>query len=266
MAPDSPCSNPVSLFHYHAYAHAFSGRFTRPFEAQIDVQAASSLPATGGHGGARVENFQFHEFISFKKGYTHASGAQQRADNSNNTLVTSALEGLNMLDILAADRIVARLYSKHAKDSAEGNITMHGSKFENLSICGHPVNITLDFDLFEGIQTYEQAQRAFLDPASDFHKIAEQPFHDGQVLKPQDDNGVFLCSLVKEMDVDYAGVERCGHSLYVPGFGTVYFAEVLITHGQRTLTMLRFELGSTISASGSAISATTNGRQWPPTG
>src|SRR5260370_33607825 len=104
MAPDFPCSDPVSLFHYHAYAHAFSGRFTRPFEAQIDVQAASSLPATGGHGCARVQNFQFHEFISFKKGYTPASRAQQSADNSNNTLVTSALESLHMMDIPAADR------------------------------------------------------------------------------------------------------------------------------------------------------------------
>jgi hypothetical protein len=266
MAPDSPCSKPVSLFHYHAYANAFSGRFTRPFEAQIDVQAASSLPATGGHGSTRVENFQFREFISFKKGYTHVSGAQQSEDSSNNTLVTAALEGLNMLDILTADRIVARLYSKHPKGSAEGNITMHGSKFENLSICGRPVNITLDLDLFEGIQTYEQAQKAFLDPASDFRKIAREPFQDGRVLEPQGDNGVFLCSLVKEMDVDYPGVEHCGHSLHVPGFGTVYFAEVLITHGQRTLTMLRFELGSTTSAKGSAISATTNGKNYPPGG
>jgi hypothetical protein len=266
MAPDSPCSEPVSLFHYHAYANAFSGRFTRPFEEQIDVQAASSLPATGGHGCARVESFQFRQFISFKKAYTHVSGAHQSEDNSNNTLVTAALEGLNMLDVLTADRIVARLYSKHPKASAEGRITMHGSKFENLSICGHPVNITLDLGLFEDIQTYEQAQKAFLDPASNFRKIAEEPFQDGQVVKPQGDNGVFLCSLVKHMDLDYPGVERCGHSLYVPGFGTVYFAEVLITHGQRTLTMLRFELGSTTSASGSATSATSNGRTYPPTG
>ncbi len=77
MAPDSPCAEPVSHFHYHAYANAFSGRFTRPFEEQIDVQAASSLPATGGHGCARVENFQFREFISIRKAYTHVSGAHQ---------------------------------------------------------------------------------------------------------------------------------------------------------------------------------------------
>ena len=53
----------VSTFHYHACAHAFSGRFTRPFDHLIDVQAASSLPVIGGHGNSRIENFQFREFV-----------------------------------------------------------------------------------------------------------------------------------------------------------------------------------------------------------
>ena len=81
---------PVQMFHYHAFAHAFSGHFTRPFGEAIDVQAASSLPITGGHGNARVENFQFREFFSFRKGYTHVSGAPQAEDGSHNTLGVSS--------------------------------------------------------------------------------------------------------------------------------------------------------------------------------
>jgi hypothetical protein len=95
---------------------------------------------TGGHGCARVDNFRFREFISFKAGYTHVSGSPDK-DESNNTLVTATLEGLNMMDVLTADRVVSRLFSKHPKGVAEGRITMHGSKFENLRICGHPANI-----------------------------------------------------------------------------------------------------------------------------
>ncbi len=255
------------LFHYHACAHAFSARFTRPFEQQIDVQAASSLCVSGGHGCARVDNFRFREFISFKAGYTHVSGGFQDDDESNNTLVTSTLEGLNMLDVLTADRVVCRLYTKHPKGVAEGRITMHGSKFENLRICGHPANIDLDFALFENIQTFEQAQDAYSDEDSAFHRLAADPFKSGQVLEKQGDDGVFLCSLVKgDIQVDYPGVEKSRHSLYVPGFGTVYFAEVFMTHGQRTLTMLRFELGSSTSGSGSGGSGSTNGKQYPPSG
>src|SRR5215467_9044722 len=142
-------------FHYHGYGHVFSAQFTRPFHEQIDVLAGAALPPTGGHGSSSSENFRFRQFISFKRGYTHVSGGYQSDDKTNNTLVTSVIEGLNMMDVLTADRIVCRLYSKHAEDAPEGNITMHGSKFENLSICGVPANISLDFALFEGIQTYE---------------------------------------------------------------------------------------------------------------
>jgi hypothetical protein len=252
-----------SLFHFHGCAHVFSGQFTRPFHEQIDAQAQSTLPMTGGHGCARSENFRFREFITFKAGYTHVSGGFQADDESNNTLVTSTLEGLNMLDVLTADRMVCRLYSKHHKRVAEGNITMHGSKFENLRICGYPVNIELDFKLFEGLQTFKDAREQFAKKG-DFWKIAKDPFQSGDTLPDQGENGVFLCSLVKNMDVDYPGVERCGHSLYIPGFGRVYFAEVFLSHGERTLTMLRFELGSSTSGSGSGGSGGTNGKSWPP--
>jgi hypothetical protein len=261
MAPNSH-----SYFHYHASAHAFSGRFTRPFDEQIDVQAASSLPVTGGHGCARVENFQFHEFISFKAGYSHVSGGLQTEDESNNTLVTSVLEGLNMMDVLTADRVVCRLYSKHAQGAAEGHVTMHGSKFENLRICGQPVTMNLDFALFEGIPTFKRAQEEY-PKKKDFWKIAKDPLQCGKELPPQKDTGAFLCSLVKgNVQLDSPGVQVAGHSIYVPGFGRVFFAEVFMVHGTRNLTMLRFELGSTTGGGGSGGSGTTNGKQYPPGG
>ena len=254
-------------FAYHACASAFSGHFTRPFVETIDVQAPSALPVTGGHGSSCVEDFRFHKFISFQRGYTHVSGGFQDSDCSNNTLVTSVLEKLNMMDILTADRIVCRLYSKHAQDAAEGHITMHGSLFENLAICGHPVKLDLDFALFEDIQTYEQAQTAYKSN-DQFKKIASDPLQSGHVLSEQKCNGAFLCSLVKDggIHIKAPGVKPSGHSLYVPGFGKVYFAEVMISHGTRTLTMLRFELGSTTGGGGSGGSGTTNGKHYPPGG
>jgi hypothetical protein len=254
-----------SIFHYHACAHAFSGRFTRPFDHLIDVQAAASLPVIGGHGNSRVENFQFREFVSFKKGYTHVSGAHQVEDKSNNTLVTATLEGLNILDVLTADRVVARLYSKHPHDEPEGFVTMVGSKFENLKIAGCPVHVDLDFELFEGIRNFKEGQKAF-ENTSGFRKIAVDPLHTGQKLKSQGPNGAFLCSLVKEMDTKCPGVTRTGHCFHVPGFGKIFLGEVLIVHGQRTLTMIRLELGSAVSGSGSGSAATANGRTIPPTG
>ncbi len=252
----------VSTFHYHACAHAFSGRFTRPFDHLIDVQAASSLPVIGGHGNSRVENFQFREFVSFKKAYTHVSGGLQVDDNSNNTLVTATVEGLNIMDVLTADRVVARLYSKHPAGEPEGFVTMVGSKFENLKIAGCDIKVELDCELFENIRTFKEAQKAFENNAG-FRKIASDPFHTGRELQPQGPNGAFVCSLVKEMNTICPCVTRDGHSFYVHGFGKIFLGEVMIVHGQRTLTMIRLELGSAVSGGGTVGAATTNGRSWP---
>jgi hypothetical protein len=254
--------SPFSTFHYHACAHAFSGQFTRPFHDLIEVQAATSLPIIGGHGNSRVSNFQFREFISFKHGYTHVSGAHQDDDGSNNTLVTSTLEGLNVMDVLTADRIVSRLYSKTPKDDREGQFTLVGSKFENLQIAGHPVELKLDFKLFETIPTYSSARKAF-DKKADFWKIASDPFATGHALPSQGDQGAFLCSCVKDMQTDCPGVTRKGQSFHVKGFGTIFLGEVLIKHAERTLTMVRLDLGSAVSGKSVGAQAFSNGRTWP---
>jgi hypothetical protein len=275
MPPEIPANAATqgpTPFHYHGHAHAFSGKFTRPFHEEIHVQASSTLPTTGGHGSARVDNFKFHEFISFKAGYTHVSGGYQESDGTNNTLVTSVLEGLNMLDILTADRIVCRLYSKHHPNDAEGRVTMHGSKFENLAIFGRPVNISLDFDLFEDIQTYDEATQAY-NLNANFRNLVSDPLRTGRTLRQPGPNGVFFCSLVQGGQINWnpwnswnqgRSVKVDGHSIHVPGFGKAYFAETFISHGTRTLTMLRFELGSTTGGSGSGGGGSTNGKHYPP--
>jgi len=257
MSPKAP-----RRFHFHACAHAFSANFTRPFHHQIDIQAQSALPVIGGHGHSRVDSFEFRSFISFKQGYSHVSGGHQADDDTHNTLATAVLEGLNMFDVLTADRVVSRLYSKHHADQTEGNITWIGSKFENLRIAGCPVHIELNHDLFHDLLTYEEAESAF-KKGGDFRKIAEDPLGTDEVLKPADVDGVFLCSIVKSIKADCPGVKVHRHSLYVPGFGKVFLGELLIKPGEKTLTMLRFELGSTTSGDGTGGGTKTNGRPWP---
>jgi len=255
--------NPYSTFHYHACGHAFNAHFTRPFDELIEVQAASSLPITGGHGKARVENFQFREYISFRKGYSHVSGADQQDDSSHNTLVTSVVEGLNLLDIVTVDRLVARLYSKHHEGESEGSFNIVGTRFEGLRIADCDVNIKLDLDLFEKIPTYEKALKDF-ENKGEFYKIASDPFKTGEPIKKREPCGAFLCSCVKEMDTTCPGVTRIGrHGFSVPGFGKIFLGEVMIKHAERTLTMVRFEIGSAVSGKGTAGGGSGNGSTWP---
>src|SRR5208282_4813183 len=97
-------ATPKKTYHYNAHGHGLSGRFDRPVEQLIDVQAGSSLPTIGGHGSSRVDNFRFRELVSFRAAYSHVSGSRNDADGTYTTLVTSTVEGLNILDVVTADR------------------------------------------------------------------------------------------------------------------------------------------------------------------
>jgi hypothetical protein len=250
------------VYHYNAHGHGLSARFERPVEHLIDVQAASSLPTIGGHGNARVNDFKFQEFVSFKTAYSHVSGSQKREDGTYTTLTTATIEGLNILDVVTADRIVARLASQHPSEHHEPHIVVLGSKFDNLRIAGCPAEVELNHELFLRLDTFE-AIRKELASNSDFRKMAEDPHQTGQTQKVPDAQGVLLCSLVKDMKTTCPGVKRQGHAFVVPQFGKVYVAEMLAQHGMRTLTMLRLEMGSPVSGTAVAVEAAVNGHTWP---
>ena len=116
--------------------------------------------------------------------------------------------------------------------------------------------------MFAEIPTFKDAKNAF-DKNGKFRKIASDPLQTGTPLKEQGEQGVFLCSCVKEMEAECPGVTRKGHAFHVKGFGTIFLGEVLIKHAERTLTMLRLELGSAVSGTGSGAQAFSNGRTWP---
>jgi hypothetical protein len=249
------------VYHYNAHGHGLSGRFDRPVEHLIEVQAATSLPTTGGHGNSRVNNFQFEEFVSFKSAYSHVSGSQKREDGTYTTLATATVEGLNILDVVTADRIVARLAAQHPAKHDEPHIITLGSKFENLRIAGCPAEVELNDQLFLRLDTFE-AIRKELASKGDFRKMTEDPFQTGQKQKVPDAQGVLLCSLVKDMKTTCPGVKRQGHAFVVPQFGKVFVAEMLAKHGTRTLTMLRLEMGSPVSGTNVVAEASVNGSPW----
>jgi hypothetical protein len=249
-------------YHYSAHGHALSADFERPLQRLIEVQAAASLPTIGGHGNSRVNKFKFEEFLSFEAAYTHVSGSKKKEDGSHTTLVTSTVEGLNILDVVTADRIVARLSSQHPKEHGEPAIVLLGTKFENLRIAGCPVHVDLNHDFFYKLGTFS-AIREELEKNSEFRKMALDPFETGESRKLPDTHGTLLCSLVKSMKVDCPGIERRGHCFVVPQFGKVFVAELLATRGARTLSMIRLELGSPVTASASVVEGYVNGSTWP---
>lgn len=250
-------------YFYNAHGHALSVAFTRPFQHTIDVQAGMSLPTTGGYGAASVSDFRFKEIVSFKRASTQVSGSFDEHDKSYTTMVSVAIEGLNLLEMVTADRVVARIASRHPVDEREPHIVLVGSHFENLRIAGCEVNVEMDQELFLRIDTFKALLKE-LDSNEGFRKMALNPYHAEKPQERPGDCGTVLCSLVKNIDVKCPGVRRDGHVLTVPEFGRIFLAEVVAEDSHRILTMLRFELGSPNGGSGTAGQGQANGQTIPP--
>jgi hypothetical protein len=286
-------SSSKHTFHYHASAHVLSGQFWRPFQRVIEVQAPSVLPSIGGIGNSRVENYRLDELVSFTTGYTHVSGSEmEKKDDKgqsrtvHNTQVTATIEGLNILDVITADRIVARLASVYdAEDreaAGEPRILLIGSRFENLRIAGCDVHVSFHHKLFLDAPTFGLATAN-----NDLQKLAaetgEAAFPDTKSEKiDAKPGGALLCSLVKDVkfkcpdegvkfkslqDGEHVcpGVTQYGrHTFHVREFGNVYLGEVLFEHGRKMLTMLRLKLGSPNGAGMIVVQASSNGQPYPP--
>lgn len=233
-------------FNFHGHGHALSGEFRHPLFALIPAQASASLSTIGGVAFAKAENFHFQDFVCFKSAHTHISGKRRR-DEAGETFVTHAstvVKGLNILDMVKADRIISRLTSIHKPDEPEGHIIAEDSRFEGLVINREEVKVTLRHDLLIKCKTF-----------GDLAKSGKMVAHDGK-------RQVGICSLVEKIETNLKGVK--GHVITVENFGKIFLAEVLAYPGTRTLTMLRLELGSPHVADITAGQTITNGQPSPP--
>jgi hypothetical protein len=271
-------------FIYHALAIGISGRITTPFDEIIPTQPSSALPEGGGFGTSRVNNFQFRHILRFTRATTLVAGADTPAQNdikgpSHDAVATAIVEGLDILGVVTADRIVARIASSHPFDPQQpGSIYPVGSYFENLRIAGYKVDIDLATDRFLQFDTTQKIRDAYKDNTDHFRDEFKQmsligrgeqiperlhkyfPYFDWiSEEKIPEKNGIIACSLVRNIAGLGRDVTQCGHTMMVKGFGIVRLAELKITQSGRRIRMLQVDLGSTPSGDASACGAEGNG-------
>ena len=236
-------------FHFHAEGHAFSGEIHEPVWYPILTRASASLPTIGGQAEAVHGEFTAHEFIYFKRAHTHVAG-RRIAEKIYVTHSTTTIEGLNIENVLTADRITCRLRSIHDPKHPEGLILTDGSEFENFRIRGHKLEVTLRHKIMEDFDTLAKLAGQV--------KKQNRP---GTVVKQSG----LVFSLVEKIESDLPYVPKDGgNSFEVPNFGKVTIAEVFAEAGTRTLTMLHLELGSPQTANLTVTEGRTNGKPYPP--
>src|SRR5215469_15091144 len=145
----APTVPPGYCHQFHADVSALHGEFRAPIRQRIE----SHIPITlndrrGGHLTRYVEDINIEGLIFVKRAFTRVSGSISEKYGAWVTLAATVLEGVNFLEVLTADRVVAQVSTEHAfRDGHVPRVSFLGTKFENLKINGIPVGIEYDFDV-----------------------------------------------------------------------------------------------------------------------
>ncbi len=244
---------------FRGNAYALAARFTDP-KLVIPTQAGVVLAASGGKSSASVKGFKRSMKegpISFSEAVASVEG-EERADGSHHAVAAVTIRNLNFLNVVKADLILLKILSSHPapvrrapNKIPEGSVTFDDSRFEGLKIAGQPVNVTLS-KIVSNHPTYY-----------DYSHI-QPPRGKHYLWMPDDCAGVFVTTLVEELNVQAKGVKTQGHIITVENFGKIHVAEVIIERGDRRLHMLRFELGSPQVGDAVAGGGEGNGGDIPP--
>src|SRR5258708_1065705 len=249
---------------YHAEAHVLSGHLQLPVKQPIQHHALVVLKdRRGGHFTQSAEDFSLEGLITFKSGRTRVSGSPSlKPGRGWVTLSTSMLEGINVFEVITADRVVGQVSTDHHRDYGHvPHVTFLGTHFENFRIGGYPVEIELDLNICGAKPDADKPYKADADfmarVAKQCASIANNPSvpdavraqyleelaYIGRLEKRCNESGSaenaenfgngerqndppIKCSLVKSFGKLPPGVTAFGNVLQIPGFGTVSVAEV----------------------------------------
>jgi hypothetical protein len=232
--------------HYNAEATALSGHLRLPLDQLIKPQSHAILSPEGGYLSQRVGEYRIESVLAFRSAYTQVAGNRSTKPAQGwSTLVTTAIEGLNVLDIVTADRIVGQTILEHPLEGYIPAISFLGTRFENLRIAGHPVDVDLDLG-FVGTKPandaiYTRDASLVARVMSQLNRIGER--HDlppdlrerynrlsSALGTPQEE---IECSLVNRVTGAYPGLSF-GHVITVPDFGTITLGKVNLKHEDYT--------------------------------
>ncbi len=220
-------SSRARRFFHSGSALAVGGFLVDPDPETIASQVSSTLPPQGGYGAHRSDGFQFREIVSFESASTEVIGNYDEKTGTHNTLSTSIVKGLNVLGVVTADAVVARLASSHNGKHLKFNII--GSHFVNLRVGGRLIEAKMMPDAANSDKVDEVSQKLLVQ-----NPIRQPLFHSENM-----------------------------HGQHISEFGRVYIGEFYPDPHSPRLAMLRFELGCAVQGEVSFAIVQGGGKEWP---
>jgi hypothetical protein len=279
------------VHHYHAEATVLTGDLFHPLKQEIKPQTSAKLSETGGYLSEHSEPYRLEGIISFDKAYTQVAGNRDHTKPHLGwgTLVTSVIEGLNVLEVVTADRVVGQIATIHPLEGYVPSVHFLGTRFENLRIAGRPVKVDLHPDPYyfgpkpdnDGAYTrhpgflarlkshYEGIRSADGVPAD----LREQ--YNEASATTKDGKESLECSLVTRITQEEPALGRVfGHVIDIRDFGKIYLGLLKVEHSKFNekkvatvtrfdLTMIKLVMGCIGGGTASLGSTTVNGSSEP---
>jgi hypothetical protein len=246
----------VRTHYFHANASAIGGYIERPFVKNIPVQSPTSLSPSGGADEAATPNFQFEKIMS-----AHATRSRVEGNFLGGLPTTRAMatvEGLNVLDTIRADELVAYISTEHpAQDPDVPRVDLSGTVISGLRVGEAILRVHLDLGFLSNGDSKRFPKRPYLLERSMWKK-ADRKFDP--------EKGVLVCTLVEKIEIVRGKLPAKivdTNIIEVPNIGRVHLAEFLVSGNSYELIMMRLELGCPVVGSTSASAAKVNGVGYP---
>ena len=254
-------------------------------------QASVVLAGHGGHGSSRASAYNVDGLISFKNAYSEVGGSFDDCHGLHTTHAWSVVEGLNVADMLTADRVVARMAVYHSTHGSEATYDITGSYFENLRIAGYPIEVKLATHVFHDHDTYSKVAKAHHARKTDEWLVGGKltKLKNNELTELEDEYHALIgmSEVVKEWKKSTRSADRgsywfspannlewkpsseilsFGSIICIPKFGVIRLAEMVVHRHSRTLRMFRVQMcssGHGTSDGGTAGGGGTGGGTYP---
>ena len=279
-------SNPKRVYYYHADSNAFGGHIETPVKQLIPVAAPSSLPPVGGYESAHTGRYQLEGILSFESAHTQVAGSVSHKTGGWTTLASATVEGLNILNVITADRVVAQIATENPPEGYIPTVTFLGTQIKNLRVSGFLVDPVFNLGMSDqGLAAGQFPKRALVEDESFLKSAAAQyeRMNNPKALPDwvQDrtipawvrerytwdnarlrERAAVLCSLVTEVTGKFPG-RPFGHVLEIPEIGRVFLGELLLDDNTYRIIGMRLELGCATQGSLSVSTASKEGTGFP---
>jgi hypothetical protein len=273
-------SGPVH--NYYAEANVLSADLKQPLKEKIPPRVQVKLPSNGRYQFKKASSFHFEGIISYQSAYSQVAGHPSSKSDGFATLATAVVEGLNVLDVVTADRVVAQISTVHPVfgTGQVPSVTFLGTRFENLRISGHKVEVERTLDILgpkpagdksyfddPGVQSRISLQYDKIATAEGHPELAAAAYPKGRAGVMG--SGELQCSLVR--GVTGAPGTSFGHVIDVPHFGKIFLAELRVERKPGNpvkriydtyefhLTMIRLDMGCLAQGTAAVAALDTNG-------